>query len=55
MKHKDKMKWLKENDPILYSEMTSNPTGTDSDGCGVEFLLICIIALGIILLIKYFL
>lgn len=31
MKHKDYLNWLKENDPMTYYEITSNPTGTDSD------------------------
>jgi len=25
------MRWLKENDPIYYYEITSNPTGGDGD------------------------
>ena len=29
--HKERMKHLKENDPITYSELHSNPTGVDSD------------------------
>lgn len=55
MNHKEEMEQLKENDPIAYYELTSNPTGAEPDGCGGELLLICIIASGIILSIKYFL
>lgn len=50
MSHKEKMEWLKNNDPITYYEMTSNPTGADSDsygiGCGLVMLIIIV---GIIL------
>lgn len=46
MTHKEKMDYLKENDPILYYELTSNPTGADSDpgeaGCVLGFILIVI-------------
>jgi len=47
--HKDYMKWLKENDPILYSELTSNPTGTDGgdfSGCLGLFII------GIVVLVE---
>jgi len=48
MKHKEKMKWLKENDPITYYELNSNPTGVDSDGTFFcEFVVICIVAFGL--------
>ena len=47
MTHKDKMNWLKENDPITYYEMTSNPTGSDSSG---EGCLVLIVILGFIFL-----
>lgn len=46
MTHKEKMDYLKENDPILYYELTSNPTGADDDGgdfgCVLGFMLIVI-------------
>lgn len=53
MNHKEYMKYLKENDPITYSEMTSDPTGAgdSSGGFWVELLLI----VGIISAIFYFL
>ncbi len=37
MNHKERMQWLKENDPITYYEMTSNPTGTDSSSGEIMF------------------
>lgn len=52
MSHKEKMEWLKNNDPITYYEMTSNPTGADSDdfemGC-MFMILIVILIIGFIL------
>lgn len=34
--HKEYLKHLKENDPILYSELTSDPTGSDGfDNTGI--------------------
>ena len=46
MTHREKMDYLKENDPMLYYELTSNPTGADSDsgefGCVLGFILIVI-------------
>jgi hypothetical protein len=47
MNHKQKMDWLKENDPITYYELNSNPTGADSDTTGIEVFFICLIALGV--------
>ena len=49
MTHKDYMDYLKENDPILYYELTSNPTGVNGDdsfGC-VVLIGILIIAVGL--------
>nr|DAI89514.1 MAG TPA: Protein melan-A [Caudoviricetes sp.] len=49
MTHKDYMNQLKKNDPMLYYELTSDPTGAsgdDSFGC-VVFIIILIIAVGI--------
>jgi len=46
MTHKEEMKWLKENDPITYSELTSDPTGVgDSDdiGCSMFFFIIAVV------------
>ena len=43
MKHRDYLKDLKKNDPITYYEMTSNPTGSDSDGNGEGCLIIVFI------------
>jgi hypothetical protein len=45
MDHKQKMDWLKENDPITYYELTSNPTGADSDTTSVEVWFVIILAL----------
>jgi hypothetical protein len=47
MNHKQKMDWLKENDPITYYELNSNPTGADSSD-NSETLLIIIVALGLV-------
>jgi len=47
MNHKEKMEWLKENDPIQYYELTSNPTGVNKDdsfGCLV-FAVIMVISI----------
>ena len=33
--HKEEMEYLKKYDPITYSELTSDPCGTDS--CGDSF------------------
>lgn len=51
MKHKDKMKWLKEHDPITYSELTDNPTGAGGDdiGCGTTIIIILCIVFGFII------
>jgi len=49
MTHKDYIDYLKENDPILYYELTSNPTGVNGDdsfGC-VVIIAILIIAVGL--------
>lgn len=50
--NKRDLEWLRENDPITYYEMTSNPTGADSDewGFGCVFT-----ALGLILIIGFLL
>lgn len=44
MKHKDYLKKLKEDDPITYYEMTSNPTGVNSEsnveGCLIILFII---------------
>lgn len=51
--HKERMDWLKKHDPITYYEMTSNPTGSDSDGSGGFIIaVIGLVCLGIYLLIK---
>lgn len=47
MRHKDYMNWLKENDPILYSDLTSDPTGgyqddVDSVGCFIALVMLAI-------------
>jgi hypothetical protein len=47
MTHKEKMKWLKENDPITYYELNSNPTGVDCNTTGIEVFFICLIALDV--------
>lgn len=31
MTYKEKMNWLKENNPIQYYELTSDPTGSSED------------------------
>lgn len=41
--HKEKMEYLKEYDPITYSELNSNPTGVDGDddlGATLFFIII---------------
>lgn len=48
MNHKERMEWLKENDPITYYELTSDPTGASGDsGCIIPIvsviLVICFI------------
>lgn len=43
MNYKDYMNWLKENDPMLYSDLTSNPTGAGSDGESVGCFVFLII------------
>lgn len=37
MTHKEEMEYLKKYNPILYSELTSDPCGTDSSGDGFMF------------------
>ncbi len=49
MTHKEKMNWLKENDPITYYEMNSNPTGSDSDTSSAVFIAIIIVSVSVIL------
>ena len=46
--HKEKMNWLKENDPITYYELNSNPTGADSDTTSVEVWFVILLALGLV-------
>ena len=47
MKHKEYLEWLKENDPMLYSEITSDPCGTSSDDdSGIIILCIFILLIG---------
>jgi hypothetical protein len=45
MNHKEYLEYLKENDPILYYELTSNPTGVDSDNHIIYTPLVFIIVL----------
>ena len=58
MNHKEKLKYLKEYDPITYYEMRGDPTGHDVDakftGCFYLVLLISFIC-GIITAIYLFL
>lgn len=35
--HKEEMEYLKKYDPILYSELTSDPCGTDCSGDSIGF------------------
>lgn len=49
MKHKDKMKYLKEHDPITHAEMTSNPTGSDLDANFTACFYIGLVLLAIVL------
>jgi|688.fasta_scaffold578552_3 hypothetical protein len=51
MTHKEKMNWLKENDPITYSEMNSNPTGSDSDTSSEVFIAVIIMSVSAFLTI----
>lgn len=39
----DYLEWLRQNDPITYYEMTSNPTGVNSEGGCLEFVIIILI------------
>jgi hypothetical protein len=48
MNHKEKMNWLKENDPITYYELTSNPTGSNSSDCSIFILIGILILLTVI-------
>ena len=43
MNHKERMKQLKENDPITYYSLTDNPCGVNSDGTGIEVVVIILI------------
>lgn len=50
--HKEKMQHLKEHDPILYSELTSDPCGSGySDSFGIEIVFIIIAIVGIAFLV----
>jgi hypothetical protein len=52
MNYSQKMNWLKENDPITYHELTSNPTGSESEfGCVflTVFILFVVIILSLLL------
>lgn len=53
MNHKERMEWLKENDPITYYELTSDPTGASGDdGCIVPFVIVILtIVVALILII----
>ena len=51
MTHKEKMDWLKENDPMTYYEMNSNPTGTNSDTSLAGFIIFILTVLGVSTLI----
>jgi hypothetical protein len=42
MSHKDEMEYLRENDPILFYELTSDPTGASSGGSSSVVLLVCL-------------
>ena len=42
--HSQYMKRIKKEDPILYSELTSNPTGTDTSTDNLFPILIFIVA-----------
>lgn len=52
MTHKEEMEYLKKHDPILYSELTSDPThGSTDSGCGLIFgIALVIIAIVITIL-----
>jgi hypothetical protein len=54
MNHKDELEYLKKNDPILYYELTGNPTGVDSDSSGVGFIFFVLIVVIAITIIYYF-
>lgn len=47
--HKEEMEYLKVYDPILYSELTSDPCGTDSSGDPFAFGLGLFFLLGLII------
>lgn len=54
MTHKEKMDWLKENDPITYYEMTDDPTGGSTDDFLGTFICFCLFIVLPICLITYF-
>ncbi len=47
--HKEYMEWLKEADPILYSELTSNPTGSEDAYTSMTGFIICLMILIVII------
>lgn len=51
--NKRDLEWLRENDPITYYEMTSNPTGADGDD-GTMFGCV-MISIGLVLIIGFLL
>ena len=48
MNHKEKMNWYKENNPITYYELNSNPTGADESFTFIPVIMLIIIIGGLI-------
>ncbi len=54
MAHKEYMEYLKKYDPILYSELTSDPTNASSDDSGcLGIIFIGLIAIVVWKLVNY--
>jgi len=53
MNHKEQMAFLKENDPITYYELNSDPTNSDSD-TSIDWLGFVVTGIIIISLTLYF-
>ena len=43
MTHKEEMEWLKEHDPITYSELNSDPCGSGEDDGWIGTIIFCLI------------
>lgn len=54
MEHKEYLEYLKKHDPIHYYELTSNPTGTNSDDFSFVGIMLIIIILMIIFIFSLY-